>query len=99
MREVSYETYIEQIKLTLNALADAKVIAILKAMPYGNKARLITDALRRCYTVNKKGELVVVVTEQPIVLPPVSADAPTPSAAPNTAKQGGKPITIDVETF
>ena len=53
------ESHIEMIRLTLDKVADADVIAILRSMPAGSKARTVAQALRvACRVVGGRTEII-----------------------------------------
>lgn len=91
------QTTTDVVKLTLHNVLDAKLIAILDAMPKGHKARLIADALLAVYDVGHDGQLKQKtqpapssVSKSAIINEPDEPDArpttPTPAPKPNASK-------------
>lgn len=90
-------SHIEMVRLTLDKVADADVIAILNAMPSGSKARTVAQALRvACRVVGGKTEIV-----QPTSATYVRDVAPAAKAIDTPAESKivvRKPVALDVPT-
>lgn len=90
------------IKLTMHNTVDARLVAILAAMPKGHKARLVADAILAQYDVDATGALQMKTTNAPSssVAAPAQDEpqqqAPAPAAKPKQPKQ---PPKVEVETF
>lgn len=89
------ESHIEMIRLTLDKVADADVIAILRSMPVGSKARTVAQALRlACRVVGGKTEIIQPGGASAVrdILPAAKTVEPVIEA------KGRKPVALDIPT-